>query len=179
MKIPVGGGCACGAIRYESTAEPIVMLHCHCRDCQRASGGPFTSFVVVPAEAFKLLQGSPRFHASPSEAGGMTNVSDWKKGAKWEHLNPENEVWITGEVVECAPPKRLVLTWADPDELEDKSRLTFEIEPEGDTVRLTVTHDNFKAGSKMAGKVAKGWPLVLSSLKSFLETGKGLSAMCR
>ena len=72
MKIPVGGGCACGAIRYESTAEPIVMLHCHCRDCQRASGGPFTSFVVVPAEAFKLLQGSPRFHASPSEAGGMT-----------------------------------------------------------------------------------------------------------
>jgi uncharacterized protein YndB with AHSA1/START domain len=111
--------------------------------------------------------------------GGMANVSDWKKGAKWEHLNPENEVWITGEVVECAPPKRLVVTWADPDDLEDKSRLTFEIEPEGDTVRLTVTHDNFKAGSKMAGKVAQGWPLVLSSLKSFLETGTGLSAMCR
>jgi hypothetical protein len=72
MKKPVFGGCACGAIRYESTAEPIVMLHCHCRDCQRASGGPFTSFVIVPVEAFKLLQGSPRFHASPSEAGGKT-----------------------------------------------------------------------------------------------------------
>src|ERR1043166_9511529 len=49
-----------------------MMLQCHCRDCQRSSGGPFSSFVVVPAEGFKLLQGSLRFHASPSEMGGMT-----------------------------------------------------------------------------------------------------------
>ncbi|HEY1121507.1 MAG TPA: GFA family protein [Haloferula sp.] len=69
---PFSGGCACGAIRYESNAEPVVMLHCHCRDCQRASGGPFSAFVIVPAEAFKLTKGTPRFHASPSEAGGMT-----------------------------------------------------------------------------------------------------------
>jgi hypothetical protein len=70
---PFSGGCACGAIRYESTAEPVFMLHCHCRDCQRSSGGPFSSFVVVPKEAFKFTQGSPRFHASPSEAGGETH----------------------------------------------------------------------------------------------------------
>ena len=70
---PFLGGCACGAIRYESTAEPIVMLYCHCRDCQRSSGGPFSAFVVVPAKAFKLLQGSLRFHASPSEMGGKTH----------------------------------------------------------------------------------------------------------
>src|SRR6188508_1943388 len=69
---PFTGGCACGAIRYESTAEPVLMLHCHCRDCQRASGGPFSSYVIVPTKAFKLLQGSLRFHASPSEAGGQT-----------------------------------------------------------------------------------------------------------
>src|SRR5258708_10255888 len=69
---PFTGGCACSAIRYASTATPIVMLHCHCRDCQQASGGPFSAFVIVPTEAFKLLQGSPRFHASPSEMGGMT-----------------------------------------------------------------------------------------------------------
>lgn len=73
VKIPFTGGCACGAIRYECTAEPMLMLHCHCRDCQRASGGPFSSFVVVPQEAFKFTKGSPRFHASPSEAGGMTH----------------------------------------------------------------------------------------------------------
>ena len=107
--------------------------------------------------------------------GGMANVSDWKKGSNWEHLNPDNELWITGKVVECVPAKRLVLTWADPDNLKDVSRVTFEIEKIEDLVCLTVTHDNFKAGSKMAGKVAWGWPRVLSSLKSFLETGKGIN----
>ena len=111
--------------------------------------------------------------------GGMANVSDWKKGSKWEHLNPENEVWITGEVLECTPPKRLVLSWADPDNLKDKSRVTFEIEKVGDSVCLTVTHDQFKAGSTMVGKVSRGWPRVLSSMKSFLETGKGLNVFAR
>src|SRR4051812_18400957 len=73
MKTPFTGGCACGAIRYQSTAEPMLTLHCHCRDCQRASGGPFSAFVIVPKQGFKLLQGSPRFHDSPSEAGGKTH----------------------------------------------------------------------------------------------------------
>src|SRR3982750_4962343 len=72
MKNTMSGGCACGAIRYECGADPVLMLHCHCRDCQRASGGPFSSFVIVPTEAFKLLQGSLRFHASPSEMDGKT-----------------------------------------------------------------------------------------------------------
>jgi hypothetical protein len=73
MKLPLTGGCACGAIRYETTAEPVVMFHCHCRDCQRASGGPFTSFVIVPAEAFRFSQGSVRLHDSPSHRGGKTH----------------------------------------------------------------------------------------------------------
>src|SRR4051794_39006554 len=72
---PFSGGCACGAIRYESTTEPVLMLHCHCRDCQRSSGGPFSSFVIVPSEAFKLSQGSLYSHDSPSDAGGKTHRS--------------------------------------------------------------------------------------------------------
>ena len=108
---------------------------------------------------------------------GLANVSDWKKGSSWQHMtggeNPE--AWIVGKVLECVPAKRLVLTWADPDDLADKSRVTFEIEQIKEQVCLTVTHGNFKADSKMAGKVSGGWPRVLSSMKSYLETGKGLN----
>ena len=111
--------------------------------------------------------------------GNLANVSDWKKGSKWEHVTKENEAWIVGKVMESAPPKRLVLTWEDPDKLKDESRVTFEIEPVEDMVCLTVTHDNFKTGSDMAEKVAAGWPKVLSSLKTFLETGKGLNIFCK
>lgn len=106
--------------------------------------------------------------------GEMSNVSDWKKGSKWEHLNKEHEVWITGEVTESTPPKRLVLTWAYPDRSADKSRVTFEIEAVEKMVCLVVTHDKLKVGSKMLRGVSWGWPRVLSSLKSFLETGEGL-----
>jgi len=73
ISTPLTGGCACGAIRYESAAEPVLMFHCHCRDCQRASGGPFSSYVIVPKEAFKLTQGSLRFHEFPSDRGGKTH----------------------------------------------------------------------------------------------------------
>jgi uncharacterized protein YndB with AHSA1/START domain len=110
---------------------------------------------------------------------GIANVSDWKKGSKWEHVSKENEVWLTGVVVESVASKRLVVTWVDPDDLKDKSRVTFEIEPMDGLVCLTVTHDKFKDGSKMAGKVSWGWPRVLSSMKSFLETGKGLNVFSR
>ena len=105
---------------------------------------------------------------------GIGNVSDWKPGSKWEHVAKNNEVWITGKVVESVTAKKLVVTWADPDDLKDQSRVTFEIEQIKNQVCLTVTHDKFKTGSKMAGKVSGGWPRVLSSMKSFLETGKGL-----
>jgi uncharacterized protein YndB with AHSA1/START domain len=108
-------------------------------------------------------------------------VSDWKKGSPWQHITrgKKPEIYIIGKVLECLPPKRLVLSWADPDDLADKSRVTFEIEPVKDMVCLTVTHGSFKAGSTMAGKVSWGWPRVLSSMKSFLETGKGLEVFAR
>ena len=110
--------------------------------------------------------------------GGLANVSDWKKGSTWQMATAgeKPEVYTTGKVLVCNPPKRLVLTWVDPEKLADKSRVTYEIEIVKDAVCLTVTHDQFKSGSKMPGRVNGGWPRVLSSLKSFLETGKGLAA---
>ena len=112
---------------------------------------------------------------------GLANVSDWKKGSTWQHVTKDAkpEIYIIGKVLECTPSKRLVLSWADPEDLADKSRVTFEIEPMKELVRLTVTHDQFKAGSPMAGKVSWGWPRVLSSMKSFLETGEGLDVFAR
>ena len=107
------------------------------------------------------------------------NVSDWKPGSKWEHRrrDAERTVDLVGTVVESAPPRRLVLTWAAPDDAgrpERHSRVTFEIEPFRDLVKLTVTHDRLEAGSDMLEKITRGWPKVLSSLKSLLEGGKAL-----
>ena len=132
----------------------------------------YTTFIrSTPKQTWDAIS-NPKF--TRQYWAGLANVSDWKKGSKWEHTTREGEAWIVGEVVECVPAKRLVLTWADPDDLKEKSRVIFEIEKIKDMVCLTVTHDKFKAGSTMHGKVAGGWPKVLSSMKSFLETGKGL-----
>jgi len=70
MKIPFTGGCACGAIRYECTAEPILMFKCHCRDCQHVTGGAFVPCLLVPRSAFRLTKGQLRYHFTPSAAGG-------------------------------------------------------------------------------------------------------------
>ncbi len=108
--------------------------------------------------------------------GGNVNVSDWKPGSKWQHVTSDEQrlVRVVGKVEESVPPKRLVLTWAEPGNEADVSRVTFEIEPVQDAVRLDVIHGDFKPGSDMINKVSGGWPRVLSSLKSFLETGKAL-----
>jgi hypothetical protein len=70
MKIPFTGGCACGAIRYECTAEPIMMFKCHCRDCQRVTGGGFAPAILVPQDAFRLTRGRLRYQFTSSASGG-------------------------------------------------------------------------------------------------------------
>src|SRR5262245_35085367 len=116
----------------------------------------YTTYIrSTPKETWDAIS-NPKF--TRQYWAGQANVSDWKKGSKWEHVTKENEAWVVGEVLECLPPRRLVLTWAEPEDLKDKSRVTFEIEAiKEDMVCLTVTHDNFKTGSKMAGRVAYGW----------------------
>jgi hypothetical protein len=70
MKSPFTGGCQCGAVRYECTADEseIQMFKCHCRDCQRMGGGPYAAVVYVPARTFKLTRGAIQHHFTPGEA---------------------------------------------------------------------------------------------------------------
>ena len=115
---------------------------------------------------------------------GHENVSDWQTGSDWQHVRADAErpVRIAGKVLACDPPRRLVLTWASPADVADPaaySRVTYEIEPFENMARLTVTHDELPAGGKMATDIGNGWPRVLSSLKSFLETGRGLDVFAQ
>ncbi|MFK0689149.1 SRPBCC family protein [Mesorhizobium sp. IMUNJ 23033] len=115
---------------------------------------------------------------------GHENVSDWKAGSKWEHIraNDERTVELVGKVAEISPPTRLVMTWANASQADDPSqysRVTFGIEEYETMVRLTVTHDELEAGSGMAKGISQGWPAVLSSMKSFLETGSGIDLFAK
>jgi len=106
-----------------------------------------------------------------------TNESDWKPGSKWKHVADDGKgtVRLVGKVVEVVPHRRLVLTWgevADAADTSRHSRVAIDLETVGQMVRLTVTHDDLQP--EMAQRIAAGWPRVLSSLKSFLETGHPL-----
>jgi uncharacterized protein YndB with AHSA1/START domain len=115
---------------------------------------------------------------------GHENVSDWKPGSSWQHVraNEQRTVELVGKVIEVAPPTRLVITWANASQADDPasySRVRFDIAAYEDMVRLTVTHDELEAGSGMAKGIQQGWPIVLSSLKSLLETGQGIDVFAK
>lgn len=69
MSVPFSGGCACGAIRYTSSAGPLIMAHCHCRDCQHSSGTGFASLVLVQADAVTIDGDEPKYHAIQTANG--------------------------------------------------------------------------------------------------------------
>lgn len=103
---------------------------------------------------------------------GHSNVSDWQVGSPWEHRRTDGSgtADVVGEVREASPPHRLATTWADAGSPEVKTTVTFEIEPFGAIVRLTVTHEDLP-DAEQAELAASGWSAVLSNLKSLLETG--------
>jgi uncharacterized protein YndB with AHSA1/START domain len=109
---------------------------------------------------------------------GTTQESEWKPGSPWRIAKPNGDSADSGEVVEIEPYRKLVLKWQNqmfPEmTAEGFSRLTYELEEKGDSVKLTVTHEMDKSESKFIKAVSNGWPMILSSLKSLLETGESL-----
>ena len=109
---------------------------------------------------------------------GTTQESTWKPGATWRIMIPDGRVADSGEVLEAEPHRKLVLKWRNefkPElRAEGYSRMTYTLEPEGKSVKLTVVHEMDKPGSKFIEGVSEGWPSILASLKSLLETGESL-----
>jgi uncharacterized protein YndB with AHSA1/START domain/DNA-binding transcriptional ArsR family regulator len=104
-----------------------------------------------------------------AEYWGHSNVSDWQVGSTWEHRRTDGSgiADVVGTVLAAEPPRQLVMTFGGP--TEDPSRVRFDIEPHGEIVRLTVTHENLDESDLEA--ISAGWPAVLANLKSLLETG--------
>lgn len=109
--------------------------------------------------------------------------SEWEPGSTWRLMIPDGRVGDSGEVLEIEPHKRLVLSWRSEfrPELrkEGFSRVTFEIEEQGRSVKLTVVQEIEKADSKLIEEMSGGWPHLLASLKSLLETGEPLEETSR
>jgi uncharacterized protein YndB with AHSA1/START domain len=108
---------------------------------------------------------------------GVRLRSNWKAGSSFEMVRGDGTVSDAGKVVEYDPPRRLAYTFVNVSD-EYKGELpalaTFVIEPLGKLVRLTLTHEGFAEDSKFFLGISKGWPAILSGLKSLLETGKPL-----
>jgi uncharacterized protein YndB with AHSA1/START domain len=109
---------------------------------------------------------------------GAGVVSDWKRGSRLDMSAGGGNIALgEGEVLEVDPPHRLVHTltalWSDEVKSEGSSRVTWDIEPVGDSCRLTITHDQLRddANAELYG----GWPQILSGLKTWLETGEELT----
>jgi uncharacterized protein YndB with AHSA1/START domain len=109
---------------------------------------------------------------------GVGVISDWTTGSRYEAVHPHAPGPISeGENLEVDPPRRLVQSflalWSDDVKSEGTSRVTWEIEPVGDSCRLLVTHDQLREG--VNDEIYGGWPQILSGLKTLLETGQTLT----
>jgi len=134
----------------------------------------FVYVIYIASTAEKVFEALTDAKISERYWTGNHVESDWKIGSPFRLRLKREDKDVVGEVLEFEPPRRLAYTFhphhggmAD----EPPSRVTFEIEQQKDQVRLTMIHDGFEPGSKVIEGISRGWPLVLSSLKSLLETG--------
>lgn len=129
-----------------------------------------------PEKVFKALTDTD---ATAKFWFGNAATSDWKVGSPVE-FHRDGRLILKGRILENNPPRRLSYTF-EPMHTEallgeKPSRVVLDIEPQKDQVKLTITHDDFPEGTKVFAGISNGWPLILSSLKSYLEASRVLYA---
>jgi uncharacterized protein YndB with AHSA1/START domain len=134
----------------------------------------YTTYIETTAE--KLWQALTDGDFTERYWFGHRVASDWKVGSPYRFARqgaPTNE----GKVLVSDPPRRLAYTWdsCSPEARRERtSRVTFDLEPRGKIVKLTVTHDELDERGVTLRNISFGWPVVLAGLKSLLETGHAL-----
>ena len=131
----------------------------------------YTTYIETTAE--KLWEALTSSEFSRQYWFGTEFRTDWKVGSPYRFIK-QGTPSVEGKVLESDPPRRLAYTW-DPCSADAKrertSRVTFDLEPRGKVIKLTVTHDELDEGGKTLRDISGGWPMVMASLKSLLETG--------
>jgi uncharacterized protein YndB with AHSA1/START domain len=137
----------------------------------------YTIYIRTTAEKLFAALTQPEFTAA--YWGGVTHDTTWKPGSPWALKLPDGRTADAGEVIEYDPPRRIVVSWhhqLSPElNAEGVSRCVIELEPFGESVKLTVVHSLDRHESKFLQAVSTGWPAILSSLKSLHETGEPIA----
>ena len=110
---------------------------------------------------------------------GRTVESDWKQGSPWKMVMPDGKLDVSGDVLISDPPRKLQISWTvdwiDIPDPPGPAIITYDIEQAGDAVKLAMTqHSDYAIPRKFIQAGAQGWAIILSSLKSLLETGEPL-----
>lgn len=150
-------------------------------EASRAARPAFVYTTYIKTTPTKLWAALTRPEFTRNYWYGVTHESSWKPGTPWRMVFSDGTVGDSGEVVESEKPRKLVLRWRH--ELhkalrdEGYSICTYELEKAGKVVKLTITHQMEKPlqRSNFLDAVGGGWPKILASLKSYLETGEPLS----
>ncbi len=141
-----------------------------------ANRSHFVYVTIIRTTPTKLWEALTRPEFMRQYWFGMTIECDWKSGSHWKIVGGDGKVYDTGELLEIDPPRRMVIRWTNewkPElKSEGPSRCTIELEPVDKSVKLTITHEMDRPESRFIRATSEGWPLLLSNLKSLLETGE-------
>jgi uncharacterized protein YndB with AHSA1/START domain len=149
------------------------------RDMSKQNKPHFVYVIDIGATPEQVWQALTDPNVTEKYWYGFRVAANGKVGDYMTATDPAGKTVHHDAILESDPPRRLSYAWHplyDEFKHERPSRVTIDIVPAGGHVRLTVVHDDFDDGSIVLPKISSGWPGVLSSLKSYLETGRGLHA---